>query len=351
MGKSPSCDKNGLKKGPWTAEEDQKLTTYIHKHGHGRWRILPKNAGLKRCGKSCRLRWTNYLRPDIKRGKFSHEEEETIIQLHGILGNKWSTIATRLPGRTDNEIKNYWNTHIKKRLLMMGIDPATHQPRLDLLQHCSALSSCLHSSSQLSIPSLLGIGPILNPNLLNLATSFLSCQGNISQDVSQRHFQESHRRNNQVNDQFQCLQPNELQNQQAQACTNTSGAQSLNETQISEANLEQLISSDPTNFSCQDSLQSSWHTIEETPNVSGSWMSNYVYHDCNNKPIINDISFETLPSLSFGSLLSTPSYNTTPLHSSSTTYVNVSDEDEKNIYCSDMLSFDIPSCLDGNRLV
>jgi myb proto-oncogene protein len=255
-----------------------------------------------------------------------------------------------LPGRTDNEIKNYWNTHIKKRLLMMGIDPATHKPRLDLLQHCSALSSCLHNSSQLSIPSLLGMGPILNPNLLNLATSFLSCQGNISQDVSPRHFHESQRRNNQVNDQFQCLQPNELQNQ-AQACTNTSGAQSLNETQISEANLEQLISSDPTNFSCQNSLQSSWHTIEETPNVSESLMSNYVYHDCNNKPIINDNSFETLPSLSFGSLLSTPSYNTTPLHSSSTTYVNVSDEDEKNIYCSDMLSFDIPSCLDGNRLV
>ncbi|EEF36615.1 r2r3-myb transcription factor, putative [Ricinus communis] len=88
MGKSSCCDKNGLKKGPWTAEEDQKLIDYIQKHGHGRWRILPKNAGLKRCGKSCRLRWTNYLRPDIKRGKFSFEEEQAIIQMHSVLGNK-----------------------------------------------------------------------------------------------------------------------------------------------------------------------------------------------------------------------------------------------------------------------
>ncbi|KAL0328201.1 UNVERIFIED_CONTAM: Transcription factor [Sesamum calycinum] len=126
MGRTPCCDKNGLKKGPWTPEEDMKLTQYIEMHGPGNWRTLPKNAGLQRCGKSCRLRWTNYLRPDIKRGRFSFEEEETIIQLHSVLGNKWSAIAARLPGRTDNEIKNYWNTHIRKRLLRMGIDPVTH---------------------------------------------------------------------------------------------------------------------------------------------------------------------------------------------------------------------------------
>eukprot|EP01018_Ginkgo_biloba_P014407 Gb_23693 [translate_table: standard] len=74
---------------------------------------------LLRCGNSCRLRWTNYLRPDIKLGQFSFEEEHTIIELHAILGNKWSTIAGHLPGRTDNEIKNFWNTHLKKRLLQM----------------------------------------------------------------------------------------------------------------------------------------------------------------------------------------------------------------------------------------
>ncbi|XP_051125153.1 transcription factor MYB41-like [Andrographis paniculata] len=131
MGRSPCCDKSGMKKGPWTPEEDMKLINYIQTNGPGNWRTLPKNAGLERCGKSCRLRWTNYLRPDIKRGRFSFEEEETIIQLHSLLGNKWSAIAARLPGRTDNEIKNYWNTHIRKRLLRMGIDPVTHAPR-----HC-----------------------------------------------------------------------------------------------------------------------------------------------------------------------------------------------------------------------
>ncbi|KAJ9675817.1 hypothetical protein PVL29_024659 [Vitis rotundifolia] len=84
--------------------------------------------GLLRCGKSCRLRWINYLRPDVKRGNFTIDEDELIIKLHKLLGNKWSLIAGRLPGRTDNEIKNHWNTHIRRRLLRGGIDPKTHQP-------------------------------------------------------------------------------------------------------------------------------------------------------------------------------------------------------------------------------
>lgn len=147
MGRTPCCEKNiGLKKGPWTPEEDQKLIDYIQRHGHGSWRALPKRAGLLRCGKSCRLRWTNYLRPDIKRGQFSFEEEQTIIELHAVLGNKWSTIAGHLPGRTDNEIKNYWNTHLKKRLLQMGIDPVTHRPRTDLLGFPNIQSSFFNTS-------------------------------------------------------------------------------------------------------------------------------------------------------------------------------------------------------------
>ncbi|XP_062221055.1 transcription factor MYB17-like [Phragmites australis] len=123
MGRAPCCDgRKGLKKGPWTPEEDKILVDYIQANGHGSWRLLPKLAGLNRCGKSCRLRWTNYLRPDIKRGPFTPEEQKSIVQLHAIVGNKWSMIAAQLPGRTDNEIKNYWNTHLKKQLRRMGLD-------------------------------------------------------------------------------------------------------------------------------------------------------------------------------------------------------------------------------------
>ncbi|KAI3693358.1 hypothetical protein L6452_33193 [Arctium lappa] len=128
MGRAPCCEKTGLKRGPWTQEEDELLVEYIKKNGHGSWRSLPKLAGLLRCGKSCRLRWTNYLRPDIKRGPFSPEEEKLVIQLHAILGNRWAAIAAQIPGRTDNEIKNLWNTHLRKRLLSIGIDPQTHEP-------------------------------------------------------------------------------------------------------------------------------------------------------------------------------------------------------------------------------
>nr|GMD22049.1 transcription factor MYB12-like [Ipomoea batatas] len=88
MGRTPCCEKVGLKRGRWTAEEDRILTDYIHANGEGSWRSLPKNAGLLRCGKSCRLRWINYLRSDLKRGKFSPQEEEIIIKSHAILGNR-----------------------------------------------------------------------------------------------------------------------------------------------------------------------------------------------------------------------------------------------------------------------
>ncbi|THU66756.1 hypothetical protein C4D60_Mb05t17560 [Musa balbisiana] len=127
MGRRPCCDKSGLKRGPWTAEEDQKLIIFILNNGIHCWRLVPKLAGLMRCGKSCRLRWTNYLRPDLKRGAISEEEENQIIQLHSRLGNRWSKIASHFPGRTDNEIKNHWNTRIKKKLELLGVDPATHQ--------------------------------------------------------------------------------------------------------------------------------------------------------------------------------------------------------------------------------
>ncbi|KAK1282608.1 Transcription factor MYB46 [Acorus calamus] len=112
-----NCSNNNmLRKGLWSPEEDERLMRYMLSNGQGCWSDIARNAGLQRCGKSCRLRWINYLRPDLKRGAFSPLEEELILHLHSILGNKWSQIAAHLPGRTDNEIKNFWNSTIKKRI-------------------------------------------------------------------------------------------------------------------------------------------------------------------------------------------------------------------------------------------
>ncbi|KAG6538439.1 transcription factor MYB1-like [Zingiber officinale] len=123
------CTKNpkqGFNKVSWSATEDSILAEHVRTHGEGRWGRVPKRTGLNRCPRSCRLRWLNYLRPDIKRGNISIEEEDLIIRLHNLLGNRWSLIAGRLPGRTDNEIKNYWNTVLKKKKLKVPSVESMH---------------------------------------------------------------------------------------------------------------------------------------------------------------------------------------------------------------------------------
>ncbi|CAA6666140.1 unnamed protein product [Spirodela intermedia] len=122
MGHHSCCSKQKVRRGLWSPEEDEKLIKYVSTHGHGCWSSVPKLAGLQRCGKSCRLRWINYLRPDLKRGNFSHQEESLIIELHRLLGNRWAQIAKHLPGRTDNEVKNFWNSTIKKKLISRAFD-------------------------------------------------------------------------------------------------------------------------------------------------------------------------------------------------------------------------------------
>ncbi|CAN6199913.1 unnamed protein product [Urochloa humidicola] len=131
MVRPPCCDKEGVKKGPWTPEEDLILVSYIQEHGPGNWRAVPTRTGLMRCSKSCRLRWTNYLRPGIKRGNFTDQEEKLIVHLQALLGNRWAAIASYLPERTDNDIKNYWNTHLKRKLQSGGdgaAKPPAHRP-------------------------------------------------------------------------------------------------------------------------------------------------------------------------------------------------------------------------------
>ncbi|KAA8523819.1 hypothetical protein F0562_010242 [Nyssa sinensis] len=297
MGKTACSDQNGLKKGPWTAEEDKKLIDYIQKHGHGKWRTVPKNAGLKR----------------------------------------WSAMAARLPGRTDNEIKNYWNTHIRKRLLRMGIDPVTHSPRVDLLELPSLLSSSLYNSSQLNVQNLLGIQSAVNPNLLNLTISLLSSHYKNLPFLPQN-LQENQFCNPQVQDQFQPWEENQLQStiQQFQACT-TSTAPLFNDTKLMQAQVE-------------SSLPNLYQYNEESSNIAQSATSSldYIYNDSNNQSFIELLSenlmlhqSNNIQNFGLSSVLSTPaslSTNEYPLlQSSSKTYVNGSTEDERDVNCSTMM--------------
>ncbi|XP_009587217.1 transcription factor MYB24-like [Nicotiana tabacum] len=147
-----------LRKGPWTTEEDNLLINHVTSHGEGRWNALAKSSGLKRTGKSCRLRWLNYLKPDVKRGNLSPQEQLLILELHSKWGNRWSKIAEHLPGRTDNEIKNYWRTRVQKQARQLKVDSNSTKfleairsfwiPRLleKMEQYCPSSSSPSFSS-------------------------------------------------------------------------------------------------------------------------------------------------------------------------------------------------------------
>ncbi|KAI4368618.1 hypothetical protein MLD38_017158 [Melastoma candidum] len=161
---------NKLRKGLWSPEEDDKLMSYMMNNGHGCWSDVARNAGLQRCGKSCRLRWINYLRPDLKRGAFSLQEEELIIHFHSLLGNRWSQIAARLPGRTDNEIKNFWNSTIKKRMKNSSSDSSPNASDSSSSDHKDAntgpgLNNSPHE--KVPIPFLLDPAPAIQSLILD----------------------------------------------------------------------------------------------------------------------------------------------------------------------------------------
>nr|KYP39774.1 Transcription factor GAMYB [Cajanus cajan] len=104
-----------IRKGPWKAEEDEVLLNHVKKYGPRDWSSIRSKGLLQRTGKSCRLRWVNKLRPNLKNGcKFSLEEERVVIELQAQFGNRWAKIATYLTGRTDNDVKNFWSSRQKR---------------------------------------------------------------------------------------------------------------------------------------------------------------------------------------------------------------------------------------------
>ncbi|KAI3974786.1 hypothetical protein MKX01_028046 [Papaver californicum] len=201
MGRAPCCDKANVKKGPWSPDEDLILKQFIEKQGTGgNWISLPHRAGLKRCGKSCRLRWLNYLRPNIKHGEFSDDEDMIICTLYSSIGSRWSIIAAQLPGRTDNDIKNYWNTKLKKKILISSstnnsgtsatmLVPSTfsdrhhHHTSINLIHHQSPYQVSSPSSTYYDQkPILMNSSNLLNnntttyspPNLMSLLSDIQS---------------------------------------------------------------------------------------------------------------------------------------------------------------------------------
>ncbi|KAK1393261.1 transcription factor LAF1 [Heracleum sosnowskyi] len=183
MVRAPSIDKNGIKKGEWSKEEDDKLRAYINTYGIWNWRQLPKYAGLARCGKSCRLRWKNYLQPNVRRGNFTKEEEDIIINLYNQLGKKWSIFAKNLPGRTDNEIKNYWHTHLKKRTQGQNLNLPSNQVKVE--SSCQTSLVLKEEINQESTQSDNNHQQISNPGLSHGLTSpSVSCCSVLSQSYN-----------------------------------------------------------------------------------------------------------------------------------------------------------------------
>ncbi|CAL0317218.1 unnamed protein product [Lupinus luteus] len=144
MGRPPCCDKSNVKRGLWTPEEDAKILAYVSNHGTGNWTLVPKKA-------------------------------EILIPVFS-----WSLIARRLPGRTDNDVKNYWNTKLRKKLMKMGIDPVTHKPVSQVLSDLGSISTFPNTNNQMSFVNNDLIGNMLPTRTESFASHYSSITTNTS---------------------------------------------------------------------------------------------------------------------------------------------------------------------------
>ncbi|KAG4955862.1 hypothetical protein JHK82_041576 [Glycine max] len=281
---------------------------------------------------------------------------------------RWSAIASRLPGRTDNEIKNYWNTHIRKRLLRMGIDPVTHSPRLDLLDINSILNASFYGSSQINIQRLLGMHQyMVNPELLKLASSLFSTSQQQHNDPDDMPAQKGQLQNQLCDPQIQNHVPHFVQFQdpvqEVPACSTMFSTPCvsipLTQPQLVEPNnVDQYPSSTFTDFSYQQ--LSDWQLSSLTDDYVPQ-LSSYNYYSSDGQNLMYDPLSEpsnfhsnnSNQNFRFASVLSTPSSSPTPLNSNSTIIngSNTEDERDQSYDSSNMLKFEIPDILDVNEFM
>lgn len=268
---------------------------------------------------------------------------------------RWSAIAARLPGRTDNEIKNFWNTHIRKKLLRMGIDPVTHSPRLDLLDISSILASSLYNLS----PHHMNMSrfmmdahrrnqhqhPLVNPEILKLANSLFSQTQNQNQLQNQRLV---------VDHDVKTQENNTVYHQDV----NQSGVSQYQTDHFENTNTQELQSCMPPFINDMDyhfngfgepSLASTSTTSVQDCNIGS-------FNDFSGSTFVLDPSYSDQSFNFANSVLTTPTSSPSPttLNSSSTTYINSSScstEDEMESYCSNLMKFDIPDFLDVDGFI